>query len=132
LIINTKVFISIKMKKLLPFILILGFIFPIHPAYAISCPTAKKIQKEMEKKGFDMESAEGVTRTLAYYELIITNPKCFNCFPRIYLTYVLSVKIHLSECKNQIMMKHVQEKRYGIAIWKQFCTGMKKLEKYTK
>ena len=63
------------MKKLLPFILILGFIIPIQPANAITCPTAKKIQKEMENKGFDMKTAEGVTRTLAYYKLILTNKK---------------------------------------------------------
>ena len=120
------------MKKLLPFILILGFIIPIQPANAITCPTAKKIQKEMENKGFDMKTAEGVTRTLAYYKLILTNKKCFNSFPRIYPTFVLSVKISLSECENpQFNIFNVQEKRYGIAIWKQFCTGMKKLEKYT-
>lgn len=121
------------MKKLLPFILILGFIVPIQPANAISCPTAKKIQKEMEKKGFDMETAKGVTDTLAYYKLILTNKKCFNSFPRITPSFVLSVKEFVLECENpRFNIFNVQEKRYGIAIWKQFCTGMKKLEKYTK
>jgi len=42
---------NLKMKKLLPFILILGFIFPIQPAYsAVSCNSIKLSIQKIEKK----------------------------------------------------------------------------------
>jgi len=120
--------IFLNVKKLLPFILILGFIVPIQPVQALGCAKPQSALKNGIGK-WSFNDARGVNNYLELNKIVLTNPKCFAA--KDIADFKKSVKDFVKQC-NDPKEQEMSEAVFGKNTWKQFCKGMKDLVKYTK
>jgi hypothetical protein len=116
------------MKRVLPFILVLGFITPFQPAEALGCASPQKILKNSIDK-WSFTNSKGIKIYLEANKAVLTNPKCFSS--KDVSDFKKSVKGFLKQCNDPKDLE-MSEAVYGKSNWKQFCTGMRNLVKYTK
>lgn len=114
------------MKKLLPLILILGFISPVQPAQALGCAKPQNVVKNGK---WSFNDAKEVNSLLELYIIVLTNPKCFSA--KDITDFKKSVKDFVKQCNDPKEQK-MSEAVFGKNTWNQFCKGMKDLVKYTK
>jgi len=114
------------MKKLLPFILILGFILPYQPANAVGCAQVKTMIKSLGANS-NLGDVKGATSMVNAYKSAFENPKCISSKELIEMKK--AAKDLIVECaKPDTVYKSIMSK----PIFTAFCGGFKKLEKYTK
>ena len=114
------------MKKLLPFILILGFIVPIQPAQALGCAQVKTMIKSLGVKS-NLGDVKGATSMVNAYKTAFENPKCISS--KELTEMKKAAKDLIVECaKPDTLYKGIMSK----PIFTAFCGGFKKLQKYTK
>ena len=114
------------MKKLLPLILVLGFIFPNQPANAVGCAQVKTMIKSLGVKS-NLGDVKGATSMVNAYKTAFENPKCISSKELIEMKK--AAKDLIVECaKPDTLYKGIMSK----PIFTAFCGGFKKLQKYTK
>lgn len=91
------------MKKLLPLILILGFIIPIQPANAITCKQVANLQEDLRMKGilngsFGLDTRVNIAFSINVRKTIFKNPSCVSDFE--YETTVGMISSIKSACLN--------------------------------
>ena len=114
------------MKKLLPLILVLGFIFPYQPANAVGCAQVKTMIKSLGVKS-NLGDVKGATSMVNAYKTAFENPKCISS--KELTEMKKAAKDLVVECaKPDTLYKGIMSK----PIFTAFCGGFKKLQKYTK
>jgi len=114
------------MKKLLPFILIFGFMFPIQPVQALGCAQVKTMIKSLGAS-VDFSNLKGAQSMVTAYKTAFENPKCISS--KELTEMKKAAKDLIVECaKPDTLYKGIMSK----PIFTAFCGGFKKLEKYTK
>jgi hypothetical protein len=114
------------MKKLLPFILILGFMIPIQSAQALGCGQVKTMIKSMGAD-INFSNAKSAKKMVDAYETAFKNPKCL---PTKDLAEMrIAAKDLIVECAKP---DSVYKMLFTKPVFEAFCGGFKKLAKYTR
>ena len=100
---------------------------PIPPAQALGCASPQKILKNSIDK-WSFTDSKGIKIYLEANKAVLTNPKCFSS--KDVADFKKSVKDFVKQC-NDPNEQEMSEAVYGKNNWKQFCTGLRKLVKYT-
>ena len=114
------------MKKILPVILAIGFIFPIQPAQAIGCGQVKTMIKSMGAD-INFSNAKSAKKMVDAYETAFKNPKCLPA--KEIAEMRIAAKDLIVECAKP---NTVYKMLFTKSVFDAFCGGFKRLSKYTK
>ena len=114
------------MKKLLPFILIFGFIVPIQPASAIGCAQVKNTIKSLGANS-NLRDVKGANSMVNAYKTAFENSKCISS--KELTEMKKAAKDLIVECAKP---NSLYKTLFSKPVFSAFCGGFKKLEKYTK
>ncbi|CAB4977983.1 MAG: hypothetical protein F2925_00780 [Actinobacteria bacterium] len=114
------------MKKILPLILAIGFIFPIQPAQALGCAQVKAMIKSMGND-INFSNAKSAKKMVDAYETAFKNPKCLPA--KDIAEMRTAAKDLIVECAKP---DTVYKMLFTKPVYEAFCGGFKRLSKYTK
>ena len=114
------------MKKLLPLIIVLGFIYPHQPAIAVGCAQVKTMIKSLGANS-NLGDVKGASSMVNAYKTAFENPKCISS--KELSGMKTAAKELIVECAKP---NSVYKSLFSKPVFSAFCGGFKKLEKYTK
>ena len=114
------------MKRLSPFILVLGFMFPIEAASAVGCAQVKTMIKSLGANS-NLRDVKGAKSMVNAYETAFKNPKCISSKELVEMKR--AAKDLIAECAKP---NNVYRNLFSKPVYSAFCGGFKNLGKYTK
>ena len=114
------------MKRILPFIVILGLMFPIQPVNAIGCSQVKAMIKSLGANS-NLGDVKGASSMVKAYKTAFENPKCLSSKEVVEMKK--AAKDLIVECAKP---NGIYTKLFSKQVFSAFCGGFKKLERYTK
>ncbi len=115
-----------SIKRILPFLLILGFFLPIQPAQALGCAQVKAMIKSMGND-INFSNAKSAKKMVDAYETAFKNPKCLPA--KDVAEMRIAAKDLIVECAKP---DTVYKMLFTKPVYDSFCGGFKRLSKYTK
>ena len=113
-------------KRFLPFLLVLGLLYPIQPAQGLGCAQVKTMIKSMGSD-INFSNAKSAKKMVDAYETAFKNPKCLPA--KDIAEMRIAAKELITECSKPDTVYKMLFKK---PVFDAFCGGFKKLSKYTK